>query len=200
MDERNLVIAVLNGDSSAFDEIVERYQVPVYNLAYRMLGRAEDAEDAAQEAFVRAFTKLHTFDLEKKLSSWLLSITSHLCIDQLRRKKALFLEDQDYTEWMGSHQDAPELVAMQGEQRAELRQILGTLPAKYRSILVLRYWHELSYAEIKEITGLAEGTVKTRLHRARKMLADVASTVESSASRWNPISMEMPQQAQVSSI
>jgi RNA polymerase sigma-70 factor (ECF subfamily) len=186
VDERDLLVAILNGDSAAFDRLVETYQVPVYNLAYRMVGRPEDAEDIAQEAFVRAYTKLHTFDLEKKFSSWLLAITSHLCIDHLRRKKAVFLEDQDYAEWMGNSQEAPELLALQEEQKEELRKLLSSLPPKYRHILALRYFNELSYAEIEEITGLAEGTVKTRLHRARKMLADLVSSPLTWSPRWSP--------------
>lgn len=186
MEDLDLVVATLNGDSAAFDQLVAKYQVPVYNLAYRMLGRPEDAEDAAQEAFVRAFVKLRTFDLEKKFSSWLLAIASHLCIDLLRRKKAVLLDDQDYAEWMGNNQDAPERLALEDEQRGELRELLDTLPPKYRHILILRYWNELSYAEIGTVTGLAEGTVKTRLHRGRKMLAERVSTPMTWTPRWSP--------------
>ena len=186
MEDHDLVIASLNGDSSAFEVLVTKYQSPVYNLAYRMLGRAEDAEDTSQEAFVRAFVKLHTFDLDRKFCNWLLAITSHLCIDYLRRKRALFLDDQDYAEWVGNSEEAPESMALMQEQKGEIRKLLATLPTKYRSILILRYWHEMSYSEIGEVTGLAQGTVKTRLFRARRMLAERAPAPPTWAPRWTP--------------
>ena len=186
MEDHDLVIASLNGDSSAFEGLVTKYQAPVYNLAYRMLGRAEDAEDISQESFVRAFVKLNTFDLDKKFCNWLLAIASHLCIDYLRRKRALFLDDQDYAEWVGNSEEAPEAMALMQEQEGEIRKLLATLPTKYRSILILRYWHEMSYSEIGEVTGLAQGTVKTRLFRARSMLAERVPAPLTWAPRWAP--------------
>ena len=186
MEDHDLVVASLNGDSSAFEGLVEKYQVSVYNLAYRMLGRAEDAEDISQEAFVRAFAKLRSFNLEKKFRNWLLAITSHLSIDYLRRKRPLFLDDQDYAEWVGNSEEAPEPLALMQEQKGEIRRLLATLPVKYRNILILRYWHELSYAEIGEVTGLADGTVKTRLFRARRMLAERVPSPLTWAPRWTP--------------
>jgi len=179
MTEIELVEATLAGDASAFNDLVRQYQVAVYNLAFRMLGRAADAEDIAQETFFRAYTKLETFDLELKFSTWLLSITAHLCIDHLRRKKAVWLEEGEYLSWMASSEEAPESATLRKEQEREVQRLMETLPAKYRLILVLRYWHDLSYAEIGEATHLAEGTVKTRLHRARQMLLKQAGTVPS---------------------
>lgn len=186
MEDHDLVMASLRGDSSAFEALVLKYQTPVYNLAYRMLGRAEDAEDISQEAFVRAFVKLNTFDLDKKFSNWLLAITSHLCIDYLRRKRALYLDDQDYAEWVGNNEESPEPMALMQEQKGEIRGLLATLPPKYRNILILRYWNEMSYSEIGEATGLAEGTVKTRLFRARRMLAERVPSRLTWSPRWTP--------------
>jgi len=186
VNDCDLVVAVLNGDSSAFGHLVTKYESPVYNLAYRMLGRAEDAEDISQEVFVRAYTKLRTFDTRKKLSNWILAIASHLCIDHLRRKKPLYLDDQDYAEWVGSGEDAPEDQVLREERGSEIRKLLASLPPKYRNILILRYWHEMSYAEIGEATGLADGTVKTRLHRARRMLTERVSAPMGWAPRWMP--------------
>lgn len=176
MEDYDLIVATLQGDDAAFSQLVERYQRPVYNLAYRMLHRPADAEDAAQEVFCRAYTKLHTFDLDQKFSNWILAITSHLCIDHLRRKRAVYLEDTNYASWMSDSQAGPEQRALREEQGAQVRELLQVLPAKYRNVVVLRYWHEMSYAEIAEVTGLALGTVKTRLHRARRMLTEKAAT------------------------
>jgi RNA polymerase sigma-70 factor (ECF subfamily) len=186
VNDCDLVVASLNGDPSAFGSLVEKYESPVYNLAYRMLGRAEDAEDISQEVFVRAYTKLRTFDIEKKFGNWILAIASHLCIDHLRRKKPLYLDDQDYAEWVGSGEDAPEVHVLREERGSEIRKLLADLPPKYRQILILRYWHEMSYAEIGETMGLADGTVKTRLHRARRMLTERISTPMGWAPRWMP--------------
>lgn len=175
MTERDLVEATLAGDAAAFNDLVEQYQLAVYNLALRMLGRAADAEDVAQETFLRAYTKLGTFDLEQRFATWLLSIAAHLCIDHLRRKKALWLEEGEYGTWLNSNEEAPETATLRKEQEREVKRLLATLPAKYRLILVLRYWYELSYAEIGQVTHLAEGTVKTRLHRGRQMLLKQAN-------------------------
>ena len=169
--DRLLVQAVLNGDQMAFAELVARYQGAVYNLAYRMLGDPTEAEDATQEVFVRAWSQLRTFDPDRRFSTWLLSIASHYTIDMLRRRKpaapldevALFKPD-----------DAPEPdeVVLQNEQRDMVNRLLGTLPDRYRSVTVLRYYNGLSYDEIASVTGLSESAVKTQLHRARRMLAE----------------------------
>ena len=169
--DRAAVEAALRGDQRAFADLVARYQSAVYNLAYRMLGDPTEAEDAAQEVFVRAWNQLHTFQLDRRFSTWLLSIASHYSIDVLRRRKptaplddvALFVESEDAP---------PEDVALRGEQSAMVRQLLNLLPDKYRSVTVLRYYNDLSYDEIARITGLTESAVKTQLHRARRMLAE----------------------------
>jgi RNA polymerase sigma-70 factor (ECF subfamily) len=165
------VQAALRGDQTAFADLVSRYQTAVYNMAYRMLGDATEAEDAAQEVFVRAWNQLHTFQQERRFSTWLLSIASHHCIDMLRRRKptaplddvALYVESQDAS---------PDEIALQNEQSDIVKKLLNTLPEKYRSVTVLRYYNDLSYDEIARMTGLTESAVKTQLHRARRMLAD----------------------------
>lgn len=186
MTDNELVEATLAGDAPAFNDLVTRYQLAVYNLAFRMLGRAADAEDVAQEAFFRAYTKLGTFDPEQKFATWLLSIAAHLCVDQLRRKKPVCLEDGEYLHCLSSSEEAPESATLRKEQEREVRRLMVALPAKYRLILVLRYWHDLSYAEIGQVTHLAEGTVKTRLHRARQMLLKQASESPSLRPVLNP--------------
>ena len=188
MTENEIVEATLAGDAAAFNDLVKQYQLAVYNLAFRMLGRVADAEDVAQETFFRAYAKLGTFNLEQKFSTWLLSIAAHLCIDHLRRKKAVWLEEGEYQSWLSSNEEAPETATLRKEQEREVSRLLTTLPEKYRLILVLRYWHDLSYAEISEVTRLAEGTVKTRLHRARRMLLEQATRSSSLRPVLQPIS------------
>jgi RNA polymerase sigma-70 factor (ECF subfamily) len=165
------VQAALRGDQQAFGDLVSRYQSAVYNMAYRMLGDPTEAEDATQEVFVRAWNQLHTFQLDRRFSTWLLSIASHHCIDVLRRRRPTAPLD-DVALYVESDDPAPEDIALQGEQRDIVQRLLNTLPEKYRSVTVLRYYNDLSYDEIARLTGLTESAVKTQLHRARRMLAE----------------------------
>lgn len=164
------------GDRAAFARLVEAYQGPVYNLAYRMLGNATEAEDAVQETFIRIYTKLHTYQPDKKLASWVLSIASHHCIDRLRRRKGemLSLDDEPVALLAPSRQEGPEASAMRGEQRAEVQRAVDRLAPAYRAPLILRYWYDLSYQEIADVMGLTVQAVKSRLHRARLQLIEEA--------------------------
>jgi RNA polymerase sigma factor (sigma-70 family) len=168
-----LVELVLAGQQDAFEVLVERYKDAVQNLAYRMLGNATEAEDVTQEVFVRAYTQLATYKPAHKFSTWLLSIASHLAIDQLRRRRflALPLEDVPFLEWISDLGTGPEQSALQGEQQDEIQTYLQRLPSKYRAVIVLRYWYDLSYEEISTALHLTPALVKARLHRARELLA-----------------------------
>jgi RNA polymerase sigma-70 factor (ECF subfamily) len=165
------VLRAVSGDTTAFVTLVERYKRAVYSLAYRLLGNAADAEDAAQETFVRAYTRLNTYQPGSRFGSWLLSITSHWCIDFLRRRRAVSLDQLEVRPVADAIGDHPETLALQSERRDEVQRWLNCLPDPYRSVLVLRYWHELSYSEISETTGLPVSTIRMRLFRARQLLA-----------------------------
>jgi RNA polymerase sigma-70 factor (ECF subfamily) len=180
-EERAWISRALAGDQTAFAGLVERYQGAVYNLCYRMLGSAGEAEDAAQDVFLRAWTQLHTFQQDRRFSTWLLAIASHWCIDQLRRRRQTFVPLEGITLWATSTDPEPEEVALNSEQRDAVRDLLITLPPKYRLVTYLRYFKDLSYLEIAETTGLSESAVKTQLHRARKMLADQLRKKEATA-------------------
>ena len=173
MTDAGLVELVLRGDQNVFAVLVERYKDAVQNLAYRMLGNATEAEDVTQEAFVRAYTQLATYKPAHKFSTWLLSIASHLSIDQLRRRRflALPLEDVPFLEWIVDAGVSPEQSALRGEQHDEVQEYLQRLPGKYRAVIVLRYWHDFSYDEIANALNLTPALVKARLHRARELLA-----------------------------
>ncbi len=173
MSDVALVALVLEGDQDVFSVLVERYKDAVQNLAYRMLGNITEAEDITQETFVRAFTQLASYKTAHKFSTWLLSIASHLAIDQLRRRRflALPLEDVPFLEWIVDAAVSPEQSALQGEQQDEVQQYLQKLPGKYRAVIVLRYWHDFSYEEIATALKLTPALVKARLHRARELLA-----------------------------
>jgi RNA polymerase sigma-70 factor (ECF subfamily) len=172
--ERAWIEQALEGDRMAFGYLVRAYERPVYNLTYRMLGDPAEAEDAAQETFVRAYTKLATYQPDRKFVNWLLSIASHHCIDRLRRKSRapqLSLDGPLPPQWITSSSPRPDQVVNQKQERERVRQSLDTLPPDYRAAIVLRYWHGLSYREISDLMETTESAIKSRLHRARRMLA-----------------------------
>ncbi len=173
MSDTALVELALANNQDAFAALVERYKDAVQNLAYRMLGNTTEAEDVTQEAFVRAYTQLATYKPVHKFSTWLLSIASHLAIDQLRRRRflALPLEDVPFLEWIVDAGRGPEQSALEGEQQDEIQAYLLRLPGKYRVVIVLRYWYDFSYEEIARVLNLTPALVKARLHRARELLA-----------------------------
>ncbi len=172
-EELQWIAAARRGDRNAFNRLVQAYQLPVYNLSYRMLGNAQEAEDAAQETFLRAYKRLSTYQPDKKFSNWILSIASHYCIDLLRRRRFQWLsvEDDPVMAVLASDDEQPDDTALRHERAEEVRILLERLEPSYRAPLVLRYWHDMSYDEIAQATGLTESTIKTRLFRARNMLA-----------------------------
>ncbi len=176
MEEQLLVTCAQRGDQNAFAQLVEQYQTPVYNLAYRMLGNANDAEDAAQETFLRAYTQLKTFHVDQKFATWLLSIDAHYCIDRLRRRKFFWLSlenDEALTESLSSDLPAPDDLVLRRENENEIAQLLTHLSPASRLVIVLKYWHEQSIEEIARTTGDSAGAVKVKLHRARQHLVRV---------------------------
>jgi len=172
-EELRWVEAAIAGDHNAFAQLVDRYKAPVYSLAYRMLGTSGDAEDAAQEIFVRAYTKLATFDRSRKFSTWLLSIGSNYCIDVLRRRRATMVDLDDVAFAVPDQAPGPERRAVDQEQRVAIARAVQRLPETYRLVTILRYYHDLSYEEIERTTGLSEATIKTRLFRARRQLEEL---------------------------
>ena len=163
------------GDKFAFGQLIEAYQGPVYNLAYRMLNNSGEAEEAAQEAFIRAYTRLESYDPAHKFSTWLLSITSNYCIDQIRKRRAVLLSiDEPLPPHPALHSDnnkGPEAEYMAQEREDLVQSLLKELPDEYRQAVVLRYWYDMSYEEIAEMQKTTVSAVKSRLFRARQHVA-----------------------------
>jgi RNA polymerase sigma-70 factor, ECF subfamily len=164
----------LAGDQEAFARLVEAYQMPIFNLAYRMLGSPTEAEDAAQETFIRVYARLGSYDPNRKFSSWILSIASHYCVDRLRRRHgtALSMDEIVGQNWIPDPHLKPEDQTVRHEERELIGRLLNELPAPYRLVIVLRYWQDLGYEEIAEIINDTVSAVKSRLHRAREMMAE----------------------------
>jgi len=169
---------VLKGDQNAFADIVSLYQHKLYQVCYRMLGNKQESEDIAQEAFVRAYMNLHTFDQKRKFSTWLYRIATNLCIDRIRKKKPDYYLDAevagteglDMYSQIAADEKLPEEQLEQMELQDRIQYEIGRLPDKYRSVIVLKYIEELSLQEISEILDMPLGTVKTRIHRGREAL------------------------------
>lgn len=162
----------INGDNDAFAHLVQTYQTPVYNLCYRMLGNSGDAEDAAQESFWRAWQYLNRYDRQRSFITWLLSISAHYCIDQLRKRRLELvpldvLPDEDAPDPGLS----PEGAAKLREEKEQMRKLLDHLGPQDRAAVVMRYWYDFSEVEIAQSLSLTVSAVKSRLHRARRELA-----------------------------
>ena len=178
IDEIKCVKKAARGDASAFESLVMHYQGQIYRLCFRMTGNSEDAQDMTQEAFLKAWKNLSTFQFDSAFSTWLYRLASNCCLDLLRsmkRKPTVSLtaetEDED-GEIIDVADDAPspEEEAIVSQERDDLRKALALLDDEQRQILILRVVNDLSYTEIAEVLNIKEGTVKSRLSRARDNL------------------------------
>jgi RNA polymerase sigma-70 factor (ECF subfamily) len=169
---------VKKGDQSAFEDIVFLFQHKIYQHCYRMLGNRQEAEDIAQEAFIRAYVNIDSFDANRKFSTWLYRIATNLTIDRIRKRKPDYYLDAEIkgTEGLNMYSQLPDKQRLPGEEveNMELQhyilQQISDLPPKYRSIIILRYLEDFSLKEISDILDIPLGTVKTRIHRGREAL------------------------------
>lgn len=175
--EQRLVDAARRGDEGAFESLVHLYEKRVFALAVRMCGNAEDAAEAAQEAFLAAWQGLRFFRGDSSFSTWLYRLTSNACVDLLRREgrhrsaAGPSLDDEEM------NQDVPDVTAPSPQEEAERRELrsqieegLRALSPEHRQVLILREMHQLSYDEIADTLDLDVGTVKSRISRGRKQL------------------------------
>jgi len=170
-----LVERCLAGDQAAWDQIVRQHWRKVFNLAYKFVGRHDEAEDLTQDIFLKIFKALHTFDRRANFQTWLISISRNLCIDHyrsVRKERQTIAREVDTTDLQpASRERTPYALAEHQDLRAQLKQALETLPNTLRTAVVLRDLQELSYQEIADHLGLPEGTVKSRINRGRLELA-----------------------------
>lgn len=167
--------AAFQESEAAFARLVEDYQARVYHFCLRLLGEPSEAEEAAQETFLRAYQHRGRYDPSRPLGTWLLAIAAHHCIDRLRRRRQSWVGLDDQAALMHpalrDPSPGPEAATLMAEQDRELRAQVRRLPARDRDCVLLHYWGYLSYAEIAAATGTTATAVKSRLHRARARLA-----------------------------
>lgn len=180
-EETQLVLRVQNGDQSAFEKLVLDNQNRVFNLAMRMVNNEEDALDMSQEAFIKAYNSIDNFRGESRFSVWLYRLTTNVCLDFLRSKtrkahsSLTFTEDEEDGKELEIPDErfSPDSITERNELREAIARGLNALPADYRAILLLREIESLSYDEIALVLELEEGTVKSRIFRARKKLCEI---------------------------
>ena len=176
-EEARIIRAVLDGDTNRFEELVRAYEKIVYSLALRTLGNPQDAMDAAQESFFRAYRALPSFRGDSKFSVWLYRLTANVCTDMLRRRSRAMetsLTDEEETVFdIPDGRFCPQTELEKKQLRQSVRLGIAKLPEEFRQVLLLRELAGLSYDEIARTTGLEPGTVKTRIFRARKKLAAI---------------------------
>ncbi|HEV2800602.1 MAG TPA: sigma-70 family RNA polymerase sigma factor [Pyrinomonadaceae bacterium] len=172
-----LVTRAISGRDDSFEELVRRYQRPLVSYVYRMTGNYESALDLTQEVFIKVYGSLARYRPEYKFSTWIYRIAHNTAIDYLRRHSTREQElevathDGDtYEKPYASAAPTPEEESVRAERRAEIEDVIQSLPPSYRELIVLRHAHDLSYDEIAEVTGLPLGTVKNRIFRAREAM------------------------------
>lgn len=163
-----LVRRCLRGESAAFRPLVEKYEGPLFRLAMRILGNREDASDAVQSAFVKAFQALETFDCRHRFFSWLYRIAMNECLNAARARRSSVQLDESFPD--GRMERDP---VDQAETRQRVRTALLQLPKEWREVIVLRHFGELTYTELAEALGIPESTVKSRLYAARQRLGEL---------------------------
>lgn len=167
-DDQAAVSRCLGGDTAAFEGIVRRYQQVLFTVAVRMLGDDEEARDAAQNTFVKAFEKLGTYDPRRRFFSWIYRILVNECLNARRKPAALGSRQVDPEAIQAADSDRVEAA----ERRSAVKNAILALPDAYREVIVLRHFAALSYEEMSDAIGVPSKTVKSRLYTARQLLAE----------------------------
>lgn len=172
--DRELVKRITEGNLHAFKLLVTQHEKLVRHMINRLVNNQDDTEDICQEVFIKVYKNLSKFSFQSKLSTWIGSIAYSTAINYLRKESLKRSVTDDITDFENQHRttDTPESILHKKDTAAFIQQALTKLPLNYRTVLTLYHLNEFSYQEIEEITGMPEGTVKSYLFRARKMLKD----------------------------
>ncbi len=175
-NEASLIEQAQNGDRNAFGELVRHHYQGVVQVVYRMCGDTGLADDAAQEAFIRAWVNLPSYQPRSNLRNWLYRIAINAALDVLRRRPEERFEDEEVLK-LSSHEASPEATLIEKEQNALVQQAIESLPEAARSVIVLREYGGLSYHEISSVLGIPVGTVMSRLNYARNRLKEILASL-----------------------
>ncbi len=181
-NEKALLEKAKNGDLAAFEKLIESYQKKVYNIVYRMIGNPDDASELTQEVFIRVFRSIRNFKEESQFSTWIYKIATNICLDELRKQKkhkVISLDEEiksdegEMKRQIEDNKPQPDIIAEKNELKKTVRNAILSLPDEYRVVIIMRDIKGLSYDEIAQITKCPEGTVKSRINRARKALRTI---------------------------
>ena len=179
MNERELIARLQKRDEAAFEELIRQYEKKVYTLCFRMCGNSEDAEEAAQDAFLALWRGIDRFRQESSLSTWIYRLATNACIDTLRRRKkqsgSVSLDDEELFVDAVDTSPQPQETVEHRETQKLLQEGLSALPEEYRKVLILREIEGLSYTEIAESASIELVTVKSRISRGRSLLRNFLS-------------------------
>lgn len=179
MNERELIARLQKRDEAAFEELIRQYEKKVYTLCFRMCGNSEDAEEAAQDAFLALWRGIDRFRQESSLSTWIYRLATNACIDTLRRRKkqsgSVSLDDEELFVDAVDTSPQPQETVEHRETQKLLQEGLSALPEEYRKVLIQREIEGLSYTEIAESASIELGTVKSRISRGRSLLRNFLS-------------------------
>jgi RNA polymerase sigma-70 factor (ECF subfamily) len=178
INDNDLIEGFKKGDPSAFEALVRKYQDRVYNLCRYMLQDPQNAQDAAQDAFLKAYRRLKDFRPDSSLYTWIYRITITTCLDYRRKLRREAFRSEPLTEDLPSAEPLPEQAYESGEIPQSIQRALQKLPEKLRAAIVLREIEELSYEEIAEVLHTSPGTVKSRISRAREQLRHILSKIQ----------------------
>lgn len=178
LEDHKLINLARQGDQKAFESLLNKYRNLVYHVMIKMVGNSQEAEDLSQEAFIKAFNALATFNEEFAFSTWLMKIATNNCIDYLRKKKLkvfsinepIQYKDEELQYEIPDQEMTADRKMLAEERSRFINNAIQSLPPRYRHVILLRHKEEKSYEEIAEILNLPLGTVKARIFRAREML------------------------------
>ncbi len=185
--DRALIISARNGEAHAFETLMKKYRQNVYFMLLKMIRHPDDAEDLTQEAFVKAFARINDFDAKYSFATWLFRIATNNCIDFMRKKK---LQTLSLDQPIGSEEGFmgfinirdndldPNAQMLSDQRKAYIHIAVNKLPPRYKEIIEMRYFQELSYNEITEELKIPIGTVKAKLHQAKELLNEILNQME----------------------
>ena len=177
-EDMSLIQEALAGDQNSFSRLRQKYHDAIFNLIYRMIREKDEVKDLTQEAFIKAFGSLPSFNNEYAFSTWLYKIATNNCIDYIRRKKLqtfsidkpIESKEGDFSFELPDSTYEPDKEMISSQRKKLLEDAINSLPPKYRQVIVMRHQEELEYQEIAQILKLPLGTVKAHIFRAREML------------------------------
>ncbi len=179
LPDEELIERAKSGDHAAYHELVDRYKQAGYRVALGVLRHPSDAEDALQEGLIKAYVYLHSYSPRYRFYTWFSTIVRNVALSHLRSRDWLVSPlDEVVLPLRSAWEDSPELAVLASSRHEIVRDAVRVLPERYRRVLVLRYWNDLTYDEIASVTQQSLGAVKTQLFRAKGLLAEALSAAE----------------------